>query len=156
MAKETRVWYQEADEKDHHDWRDPGRDLYSAQLEMGICSVCLYSFHSEEQEYPHAVTKRRQHISRAVKGITAYLAPNTEVFHPNKPLSIITYMAAGICESAFSQVSGRSPNITIYYSRPRSTAADVMVPCSASNLSSKGVRAMAFNRACTNPACIKG
>jgi hypothetical protein len=40
--------------------------------------------------------------------------------------------------------------------RPKNRSRDVNVPCSASNRSSNGVRAITFSMACTKPMCISG
>lgn len=40
-------------------------------------------------------------------------------------------------------------------SRPKNRAREVRVPYSASNLSSKGVRARTLRKACRNPACTR-
>lgn len=74
------------------------------------------------------------------------------------PLSIRVYNIAGIVDKARYEVSNAQVFLSIseYNVRPKNSANEVSVPCSASNLSSNGVRASRLKKAWKNPAWMRG
>lgn len=92
----------------------------------------------------------------------AHLAPRTDVLPRNIYLSTRVYISAGMVDRAafiFSIHTVREPEKgqkSKQNLRPKNSAREVNVPCSASNRSNKGVSAKIFKNACKKPACIKG